>query len=334
MISNYELHVNPDTAKALSGALTERFGALITDVEQDAGLIREEAGLLIASHLEEKLLHGLSQFRKGGLSHLVIRGFETDRFIGATPPFGKKAPGAVPQTTALQLGLQTHCGMLPLGYSFENEGDIFRAVVPAIGSQGTKSSHGSSVTFPWHTDNPSGTPYPDTLCFVGLRNHEGVPTEVLQLDRVIASLGDEALETLQRQIFRHVPPVSNTADAPPLQNAPVLWRSGGVWRVRYDRESTFPMPDAGLEAAAALSAFRIALLDAEAMDGAEEIILERGDFLIFRNDRVLHRRKAFQPHEDFSKRRWLSRVYGLADHSAWRHPEPYTRPYVVDGHPV
>jgi L-asparagine oxygenase len=76
---------------------------------------------------------------------------------------------------------------------------------------------------------------------------------------------------------------------------------GGCSRMRYDRGTTIGITP---EAVAALDRLCEVLGQAESV----EFILQTGEFMIFDNHRVLHRRRAFTPRPDATAR-WLRRCY-------------------------
>ena len=324
-----EFTLSTPSQLALNAAMAETFGYAKHNVTLDAGLIADAANQQVVDHIDDEILTAINDHKAGKTPYLVIRGFKTDNFIGATPPNGDSSPNGSPRSIETLLGLHRACGMEPLSYAFENGGKLVRNVVPVAAASGQHSSHGADRPFPFHTDNPSGEPEPTNLSFMGMRNLERVPTEVLPLDEVIAVLSQSAKKLLCETRFCHHPPASNDKNAQPLLNAPVLTEHETGWQIRYDRQCTMPMTSSDAAAHAALAALNIAVLDAEMRGAVRSIILDAGDFLSFRNARVLHRRKAFKPHAEPAKRRWLMRIYGVENHVGLAHPSPENQPFVV-----
>ncbi|PXX71694.1 TfdA family taurine catabolism dioxygenase TauD [Nocardia tenerifensis] len=200
--------------------------------------------------------------------------------------------------------------MTPLAVDYENDGRLIRNVTPVAGASGTTSSWGADAEFFWHTDNlhlPFGSGGADAqlyipryLSFFTVRNWEKIPTEVVALDDVMKSLDHCALDQLRSCEYTvHAPDSVETAT--PFTDVAVIERHGSDHFARFDRAAT----TAGtLPAAEALELWIQTLRHAR----AQEIILRPGDFLIFDNYRVLHRRRAFQPNSPETSR-WLRRCY-------------------------
>lgn len=123
---------------------------------------------------------------------------------------------------------------------------------------------------------------------------------MLAIEDAVAALDDATVQSLQSAQFLVGAPASNDETAP-LPDAALLEQSYEGTRARYDRGTVTGTTPA---AAAALDRWVQALEQSR----AEEFVLGPGDFLIFDNYRVLHRRRAFQP-GPAQTARWLRRCY-------------------------
>ncbi len=181
----------------------------------------------------------------------------------------------------------------------------------------TNTSWGYAQPLDWHTDDsvlehgPDAGPaeaIPHHLSFYGMRNTEAVPTDLLPVDVALAALPAGVGETLRRPEFAVTAPESYLAGEdgpPPTRSAvPVLWTlPGGHTGLRYG-----PGLITGLTARAreSLAAFETGLA---ALDGTP-VLIGAGDFHVFDNRRVMHRRVPFRP-AGAGRARWLRRCYAL-----------------------
>ncbi|MGB8960481.1 MAG: TauD/TfdA family dioxygenase, partial [Pseudonocardiaceae bacterium] len=132
-----------------------------------------------------------------------------------------------------------------------------------------------------------------SLTFYAVRNDERVPTEVAAVEDVVAGLVEQIRWCLQSAQYSVGAPASN--DAEPAEALQVLDATAvlelspdGHYWARYDQNTTEGWTDEGRSALDIWSA-------AMGESASHEFMLESGDFLIFDNYRVLHRRRAFTP---------------------------------------
>ncbi|QNP75569.1 TauD/TfdA family dioxygenase [Streptomyces roseirectus] len=285
-----------------------------TDLESDLddAILAGIGAHALRRHLPGDILHRVQVFTATGSHALLLSNLPAQQF----PPtpvsgFGDEAELAV--TNAIHLGLIRLLECTPFAVRFENDGRLIRNVVPNPAASGTTSSWGADSEFFWHTDNPH-QPFappgsdprlytPPYLTFYAVRNEERVPTEVAALDDVVVRLDARTRLGLMAPDFVVGAPDSNDGEATrSLSGAPVLETGpDGRHRARYDRGTTSGRtPEA-----------QKTLDDWSAVLGtipAAELVLDTGDFLIFDNYRVLHRRKAFTP-RPATTARWLRRCY-------------------------
>ncbi|MER6122367.1 TauD/TfdA family dioxygenase [Streptomyces sp. NPDC001795] len=264
----------------------------------------------LLQHLPDELLAELGKFTRGHSSVLVLENLP--RYDAPPTPVGGFTPeAALAPVNALQLGLVRLLGTTPFAVPYENRGRVMRNVVPNPAAAGTTSSWGSDAEFFWHTDNPhlpfgeqGRDPRPNVprhLTFYAIRNDERVPTDVVGVDTVLTRLTPAAREALARPEFEIGAPASVETGAQPALRGAVLEHDGAAPRMRYDHGTTRGLT---ARAAAALDELTAALRT----DDAERFVLRPGDFLLFDNYRVLHRRRAFTP-RPAATARWLRRCY-------------------------
>lgn len=214
------------------------------------------------------------------------------------------------------MGMLRLIGVHPVVYFGENQGALLRHVTPNKFEVDTISSHGSKKDFGPHVDNPDLPLFdhfsipsvisPDVLSLFCVRQDLHVPTDVILLDDVIANMDPSLVETLRMPIYNIQRPDSfgNSKDNVTLNKPIIELDNCGNYVSRFDIHRVSSSYQIGKHA--------LAVFSKEAMnpDILKSFYLSQGDFLIFKNKRVLHSRRAFQPKFDASDR-WLMRVFGL-----------------------
>lgn len=220
----------------------------------------------------------------------------------------------------LLLGLMKLINLHPTAIHAENEGHLVRNVIPSQSKTEEQSSHGSLKPFTWHSDQlncnlrrePIDAACPDALCFIVLRNSEEVKTRIVSNEIVLDELRYKSVRLLRDPHFRIAKPESNDLRNdqlfPTLDSTRVIVpNEDGSNFVRYD-------PQAVSVANRVYKGHRQALRDLESVlrkIEVEPLVFRPGQFIIFKNRKVLHSREAFQPNPDLSKARWLRRIYGV-----------------------
>lgn len=266
----------------------------------------------LSSLLGEKLIRSIGDFAASSYKALLLRG------IGLSTEVRSPSNGFLPDSQCILDFDLLHFGMLNLlgvrshAVQYENHGKLVRNVVPVRHAAGTKSSWGSDLEFSWHTDNPNwpfeeqandvALSVPNYLAFIAVRNQEQASTDIVCVDHVLSQLPAWAIKRLSQPAFAFDAPASNEGHDGEQRVIPILEQGGDGYRLRFDDNIVSAI---GPDAQAALALLRQVLRGVQGI----ELILQPGDFFIFKNTRVLHRRKAFKPLPD-GQARWLRRVYG------------------------
>jgi L-asparagine oxygenase len=313
MTLDVAFHVLEDEVRELlEKEVVEGVGTSLLDPDEDTEILASIGAEALRRHLPVDVLADVESFRDSGRHVLRLRNLPTPT-LPPTPVNGFCDEPPLAVLNALQLGLIRLMRLVAFAVPYENDGRLLRNVAPNDQYRNTASSWGADSEFYWHTDNPqlpfgrTGTdprPYvPRFLALLGLRNEERVATDVAALDSAVARLDEATLTALQRPQFEAGAPASNDAERDgsrmTLRGTRVLERHTDGLRVRYDRDTVRGSTD---EARAALEAWNDALAR---VPGAGSV-LDAGDFLVFDNYRVLHRRAGFKPS---SNPRWLRRCY-------------------------
>ncbi|MCX5398296.1 TauD/TfdA family dioxygenase [Streptomyces sp. NBC_00102] len=307
------LRLDDGTRDLVLKELTARLVESVLDSDDDEAVLAHIGAYVLRSHLPGQLLDSLRLFPATGCHALVLGNLPVQEF-GPTPVSGFGDEPSLSVVNALHFGLIQLLGVTPFAVSYENHGRLIRNVVPNPAAAGTTSSWGADSEFFWHTDNPHlpfGTGgsdprrfVPQYLTFYTVRNEERVPTEITAVEDAVEALSPEQLRRLEQPHFAVGAPDSNDFDASPqlLDEIPIFERDpSGQHQVRYDRGTARGLSP---HAAGGLTQFSDALSRVPSTD----ITLASGDFLIFDNYRVLHRRRAFEP-GPAATARWLRRCY-------------------------
>jgi L-asparagine oxygenase len=284
------------------------------DSDTDTAILAGMGLRALRRHLPGAIQHTLQEFAESGEHALLLENLPTQAFPD-TPASGFADEPGLALINALHFGLMQVLRLTPFAVPYENDGRLIRNVAPNPAAAGTTSSWGADSEFFWHTDNPHlpfnlrcGDPRvspPRYLTFYAVRNLEQVPTEITALDDVLSRLKPSARRWLRAPVFEVGPPASVRGDAAstesPLIKTAVLEPSATGERVRFDEGTTVGLTQA---ARTALRAWRESLTNAP----ARALVMSPGEFLIFDNHRLLHRRKAFTPVAQGSAR-WLRRCY-------------------------
>jgi len=304
-----ENRLDDDTRDLLGKDLSGRVAGRVLDSDADAAILGRIGAYALRNALPGRVLDSLQGFAISG-AHVLRLGNLPQQALPATPVSGFAAEAQLPLINAVHLGLLQILGVLPYAVEYENDGRLIRNVVPNPSAAGKTSSWGSDAEFFWHTDNPHlpfgepGTdprPYPPRyLTFYAVRNEEQVPTELVAVESAVARLPDETVRRLTAPAFAVGAPDSNDTKAELADTAVLDWRCDGHW-ARFDQGTTRAQTPAAEQA---LREWTDALRSAE----SSAPVLQPGEFLIFDNYRVLHRRRAFTP-AAADRARWLRRCY-------------------------
>ncbi|AXO90470.1 taurine catabolism dioxygenase TauD [Pseudomonas parafulva] len=266
----------------------------------------------LRSTLASDVLQAIAAFPGSGYKALLLRGIELSTEVRSP------CDGFLPDAECVLDFDLLHFGMLELlgvrchAVEYENHGKLVRNVVPVPQAVGTTSSWGADVDFSWHTDNPNwpfgdqaldvARSVPNYLAFTAVRNQEQASTDIVCIDHVLAQLPSLAIEHLSESSYVFGAPASNEGFDGEHRVMPILERSAEGYRLRFDDGIVSAQTP---HAETALAQLRAVLGQVRGI----ELVLQPGDFFIFKNTRVLHRRRAFKPLPD-GQARWLRRVYG------------------------
>ncbi|WP_258197938.1 TauD/TfdA family dioxygenase [Pseudomonas capeferrum] len=281
--------------------------------------LKEQAQDLLGAALTQQIR---SFVETPHLTSLIIRNCPRDRNIPPTPYSGVLSPKSTPIACLVSLSFHSVLGINPVVYEGENDGRLFRHVVPARTGASQKSSHGSRLRFSYHVDNPdlplssenlgAFSCCSEYLSFFGMRCDPRINTTLVNIDELINALPAATVRELALPHFEVRRPDSFASNRRSTPELPVLVRGlGGEWLCRMDCENTQAM---NLKAQSALDALK-ALLDSRQFD--QPHLLLPGDFMIFKNQRVLHARDGFEPQNDGADR-WLIRLFAVNDLSRVR----------------
>ena len=183
-------------------------------------------------------------------------------------------------------------------------------------------SYGSKNEFKFHSDNPTYKIFPEYkhdslnspefLSLYCMRGQNGVHTSIVDLDEILKYLDNDTISILQENIY-----VVNTPDSfdrhHEVVGVSVVSRYKNKFYTRFDYHNIKGIND---RAKQALRKF------IDVIENIEPIrhVFKSGDFLIFKNQQVLHSRDSFESPFD-GKDRWLLRVYGASSFGYLNHCE-------------
>ncbi|CAZ88403.1 putative Clavaminate synthase [Thiomonas arsenitoxydans] len=292
-------------------AYLEDFRARLANRSHAADSVGQVGADWLNSVLSHDAIKAVRDFTRSCHKTLLLRGIALSTDV-STPRDGFLPDNqCVLDFDLLHFGMLRLMGIRPYAVEYENHGKLVRNVLPVPEASGITSSWGADVDFSWHTDNPNW-PFagqacdvevrvPNFLAFVAVRNHEGASTDVVCVDQILEQLPDWVITELSRPAYAFGAPASNEGFEGQKRIFPILEHDGLVNRMRFDEgvvEAVDPL------SAEALSILRRCLKGTQ----GEQIVLRPGDFFIFKNTQVLHRRRAFKPLPE-GKARWLRRVY-------------------------
>ncbi|WP_281648379.1 TauD/TfdA family dioxygenase [Parendozoicomonas sp. Alg238-R29] len=309
-----EVHLSYDVYDVLK----KRLSSLDCKSDVDWLEARDWISAQIKHVLPESIINELENFsRNTQRSALIIRGCPVDSALPPTPYHGYLEPDCLPLATAIHIGIYHLAGLEPVAYQNENDGKLFRHVVPANYALNQKSSHGSRKTFGMHVDNPdlpltpepiidrSGSP--EFLSLMAIRTDLRVKSSIALLDSVLDKLDQNTIRQLSQHNFLVSRP--DSFDNSKSSKLPLLITDeGNIHYCRFDKENVSPTTP---EAAAALLMLRSEL---EKEENRIQVAYQPGDLLIIKNQRLFHSREGFMPRDDGTDR-WLIRLFGMSSSS-------------------
>lgn len=314
------IHVAENVKESISEEFHAQTATAHHVPDSDVRTFAETGAKYLRSHLPASVLERFADWRGDPSPWLTVSHLPQPRHWIPTPVDGFCDERELAVPNLVQFGLLHLLGLIPTAYRWENDGRLVRNVAPRPGSGGALTSWGYSAPLDWHTDDSvldheetaeAAIAIPHYLSFYGIRNDEGVPTELLAVDSVTAVLPRWVLDDLRLPEFLVTAPESYAAgcDDGPLtrEGVPLLWTlPSGRDAARYGPGRISGLT---LRANRALTQFERRLGE---LDGTS-VLIGAGDFHIFDNRRVLHRRVPFEPSAP-GRARWLRRCYA----QAWR----------------
>jgi hypothetical protein len=316
-----EIHISYDSAKEIKKSLSSM------KLKDDSSWLDTKLwlGNVLKYNLPKSTLESIVDFKKNDHKcALIIRGLPIDNDLCATPYKGYLEASVTPLASACHIDIYQLANIEPVSYKTENNGFLFRHVVPSLTGRNEKSSHGSTHTFGHHVDNPdlpltsevvtekSGCP--EFLSLMALRSDLSVRSNFLLIDELLARLSKGVIAELTKPQFTISRPDSfgqTVSTVLPL----LTYDSNNVAYCRYDKENTTPRTE---KAAAALVMLEAQLAEKTLQN---HIVYQPGDLLIIKNQRTLHSREGFSPRDDGADR-WLTRLFGM--HSLDRLVQAYS----------
>lgn len=306
-----EIGLDDATRDVLAKELSERVGEADLDSNKDQAILAAIGATALRRYLPGEVLHKLEVFSVTG-SHALTLANLPMQDAPPTPVNGFADESTLGLINSLHFGLIQLLGQAPFAVDYENDGQLIRNVVPNPVAAGTTSSWGADSEFFWHTDNPhlpfgelgfNPRPYvPRHLTFCAMRNTEAVATELAAVEDVLAILSPETRDQLTLPQFTIAPPASVGEFSDALHDAAILERDQDArYRIRYDKGSTTSQTPAAEGALADLQQSLAGMV-------SHDFVLQAGQFLVFDNYRLVHRRRAFTPEEP-AEARWLRRCY-------------------------
>ncbi|MEO5923908.1 MAG: hypothetical protein ABIR70_08790 [Bryobacteraceae bacterium] len=260
---------------------------------------RDASTALAARYLPTEMKDALRAFfAPAGDPAIVLENLPVDPHMLPIPADGMRPRQKEAVSEAVITGILCQWGEL-LSFTNEKDGSPIHEVTPVPGREDLQSNAGR-VRFGFHSDNaflPSWFKQQGILLY-GLFN-EKTATTVVTADQILQAAPAELASLLAQPIFRHACPASFSFGSAQALSAPcpILWRDDkGLVRVSAASSTIFPITP---EAELALELFR-SLLDELT---PARVVVRPGTALLFKDDRVLHGRDAFQGP------RWLQRAY-------------------------
>lgn len=254
----------------------------------------------------------ISNFVNEDTNILKIVGLPIDQNLPKTPYMGYIQNSNVPISSVVQILILAIADIHPIAYNRENDGNLYRHVVPTMELAERASSHGSACTLDMHVSNPilpiipestngvSGSP--EFLSLYGVRQVSGVYTEVIELDDVLEIVPKDIIQKLEEKKYYFRMP-SSFGDGGLKGPFPILVKGPeNVYYNRTDMDTAIPKDYSSMKA---LSLF----LEYTREVSTNRLLLAPGDMLLFKNQRTLHSRKKFIAQYN-GLDRWMIRLYG------------------------
>ena len=290
-----------------------RAGLLRAIVQLDTEVLEAVFGLGVDPHSE---------------SALIIKGSPLGKLPPVTPLDGGRClkEDYVSENYLLALGLLLG---QPVAFPREKKGELTPNLVPLPEEGYSVSNAGYLVPLDLHSDLVHlGSNTPAFVFLLCLRGDPRGDAKTFHVDaRAALALLDPAdVSVLRTPRFRIELPASFAADGEERLSPPMPVVAGPAFAPQLNGEfnSTRPLDERAARALGALS-------EACRQPGvASALDLRDGDCLVLRNRAALHGRSPYSPQFEGAARRWLQRLYVMADVWQARHAMKGS-PFLLDG---
>lgn len=265
--------------------------------------------------ISSPIFNQISNFLISDFKILLIKNCPIDKNLPKSPIItGYEKPKNFKIVRDFILSIYDILNIIPYAYKYENSGKLFRSVVPVKNNDNMIGSYGSNIAFNFHSDNPTYKIYgeyrkkslnsPEFLSLYCIRGQKDVNTNVIVLNNIINLLDSKTIDILSSNLFTVNTP--NSFDKyHKVKNVSVISKQNKKYYTRFDYHNLKPTNKKSLKA---LNNFISTISKIEILSHE----FKSGDFLIFKNQEVLHSRDAFKPlYNGFD--RWLIRVYGASN---------------------
>lgn len=268
----------------------------------------------------------LKKFKFSDKKVLLISKCPIDKVVPLSPINGYLNPCNYPLARDFMLAIHKTLDIIPYAYKDENQGKIFRSIVPIKQEEEMIGSFGSKYEFNFHSDNPTYKIFPEYskhslnspeyLSLYCMRGKQNVATEIISLDYIINNLRADTLEILSKPNY-----IVNTPDSfdkyHEVRDISVIAKINDKYFTRYDHHNLKGMSNTDNFA---LKEFENAIKNIKSFSHN----FQCGDFLIFKNQETLHKRESFSANYD-GYDRWLLRIYGASNPEYLNHEKIVTK---------
>ncbi len=286
---------------------------------------------ILVKHLGNTIIQEIKlSYENNCIGFILIEGLANDVFIPPTPYVTNVDFTEVTVISAINLALCKLLKVYPVTYQGENNGELFRHVMPIQANINGKTSQGSKYPLGMHVDNcylpltPENersyySACPEFMSLFGLRHNVSLPTKIIILDEVLSKLGNRIIAQLKKPEYIVSKPDSFSSGAKfylPL----LVEDNDGIFYGRFDQDFVHPTSN---KSEYALNCFIEELHNST----PHNILVKSGDCLLLKNQRVMHGRDGFLPKFDGTDR-WMLRVFGVSNLSKVYHVDKLN-PYHV-----
>lgn len=320
----------------LDKEISKNFEIIINDIQIDPYGDPSEYSILVGQQLEKLLPEKIkNEIRKMNSTEspglIIIHNFPIDSFIPETPRNSKRPPSRMftkskdDFTLAKSKGFVSEAAILAVGYLLnvdpfyeeeEKDRTIINQIIPINDSkyEDSLSTFGSKFELLPHTESIYQVPPLKYFSLLCLRGDPKVATSIIFFEKIISYISTFYPDRIEWVLNLISKPLFIMSSGPTHENSksqvilPILEADGG--REDILRLNLNPGRTVGItpEADEVVNFLReIITSEKFKRDNSEKIYLNSGDFILFKNWKVMHSRDAFSIDED--NWRWLQRCY-------------------------